>query len=329
MRLARIALLHFYTSQKDWMGKIWRIDLGNGLKVSSLLINISTENLGIQRQLVIAEIPLRKTIDINQNKLVIIPSEERRVTETAIEDVANIFSVLESCERRIFSATPCIALIPENESDLSLLNTCEGIEGNKPEAIRIAHFVIDLNIDNMNYLVDRLTGVALMSEALGHTNATGKFHEFVRLFELGFLKPFTELNTVLFNYLQGSELGYTLQEIQDWIKLRHPSTHADLRVTQDLVFESDIEKYIDRMEQASYDLLFNKKSWQSASIERRNVWSPDVATISTNGDIRLTQGKEARMSFAVFDQFRTYKLDLNGIINVIPEGFWVGNPKTQ
>ena len=58
---------------------------------------------------------------------------------------------------------------------------------------------------------------------------------------------------------------------------RHGATHADLKKTKELVFAEDITFDIERIIQAGYDVLFNKKTWNSDSIERCSISKPRSA----------------------------------------------------
>jgi hypothetical protein len=229
--------------------------------------------------------------------------------------------VIERCQREISSPAPCIAFFPETNDEKEWLESTSGIYA-EHEAIPDARFKLELDGDLIKSLSDRLNGVALLAEALANKNATGKYHEFVRLYELAFRLPMTQLDKKLSQFLSSANLGYTRDEIKQWIQFRHPATHADLRTTHELVLEADIMRYIPRMEQAAYDLLLNKTTWQTGDTDRRNIWSPEVATTSSKYAMQLTQGKGAEFQLQVFDEFKSYPLDLQGILSSLPEGFW-------
>lgn len=320
MKLIRMALLYFHTKENDWLRYKWVVKLGE-VEVASQRIGNAPEIKDQQRQLVFASVKLEKLPEKNSDGFLILSEGERRKAELAIEAVANMFSIAERCRRRISSPSPCVALLPENDDEIEMLETSPGIlaERNSIPDVRFK-----LNLDNVlvSSLSDRMDGVALLAEALANTHATGKYHEFVRLYELAFSRPFTQLEKKLSNFLIGANLGYTRIEIKQWIKFRHPSTHADFQKSNDLVLEADIVRYISRMEQAAYDLLLNKGIWHSSDAGRRNVWIPDVATISDKHDIQAVQGKSGVFQFQIFDEFNAYPLDLNGGLSSLPEGFW-------
>jgi hypothetical protein len=320
MKLVRLAILYFHTKESDWMRESWRVRLAD-VVVSSQKIGNAPEITDKQRQLVFASTILEKQPIKTPDNYLIVPEEERRKAEQAIETVANIFSVIERCQRDISSPFPCIAFLPETDDEFEWLESSSGIYAQR-EAIPDARFKLNLDDDLIYSLLDRLKGVALLAEALAHKNATGKYHEFVRLYEHAFHLPLTLLDKKIFNFLSGANLGYTRDEINQWIKFRHPSTHADFKKTKELVFEADIKRYIPRMEQAAYDLLINKNKWHSAETERRNIWKPDNVTVSSNGDLRMIQGERSVFQFQSFDEFNSYPFDLNGFLPNLPKGFW-------
>lgn len=84
---------------------------------------------------------------------------------------------------------------------------------------------------------------------------------FKRAFRLG---PF-DLIDPLAEFLAPGHVGYTHEEVRRWIELRQPATHADRRPY--FVLERDVQPVVERMIQAAYDVLFNKKIWQDKSRE--------------------------------------------------------------
>jgi hypothetical protein len=222
MKLIRIAILYFHTQENNWMRKKWVVRLGD-VDISSHKIGIAPEIKDKQRQLIFASTKLEKLPDKTPANYLIVPDTERRKAENAIEAVANMFSVIERCQREISSPTPCIAFFSETNDETEWLESTLGIYA-EHEAIPDARFTLELEENLINSLSDRLSGVALLAEALAHTN------------------------------------GYTRDEIKQWVQFRHPATHADLRTTHELVFEADIVRYIPRMEQAAYDLPLDRRN---------------------------------------------------------------------
>lgn len=79
---------------------------------------------------------------------------------------------------------------------------------------------------------------------------------------------------------------------------------------------------IRRIEQAAYDVLFNKAKWRYPSAERRNVWSPPAGTALNSHDFFVVEGSEASLQFQMLDDFGSYPLDLSAGIEMLPEGWW-------
>lgn len=321
MRLIRLAILYFHIGENDWLQKKWVVSLDDVDVTSQKIVN-EPEIKDRQRKLVFASIKLGKLPDKTADNSIIVPEQERRRAEQAIEAVANIVSIAERCQREINSPSPCVAFIPEDNNEFEWLEFSSGIFAGR-DMIADARFQLNLGDELLISLSDRLDGVALLAEALAHTHATGKYHEFVRLFERAFLLPIARLEKKLSSFLIGANLGYTRDEIRQWIQIRDPSIHADLKISQNLVFEVDVTRYIPRMEQAAYDLLLNKGKWREKGIDRRNIWKPEIATTSSRGDLQLTQGKGAKFQFHTFDEFKAYPLDLNGIFNLTSRGLLV------
>ncbi len=183
------------------------------------------------------------------------------------------------------------------------------------------HFRLQLNDILILNLLDRLDGVYILAESLCQEHSTGKYHEFVRLFELAFKKTFTNLTDELFEFLQGSNKGYTKNEISDWINLRHPSTHADFKITQNIIFESDIARFIPRMEQAAYDVLLNKECWLNPKHDRREFWNPSNS-ITSDCRIKITGSDGGGASFTIYDKYYVFPEDLNSVNFVLPSILW-------
>ena len=105
---------------------------------------------------------------------------------------------------------------------------------------------------------------------------------FKRAFRLG---PF-DLIDPLAEFLAPGHVGYTHEEVRRWIELRQPATHADRRPY--FVLERDVQPVVERMIQAAYDVLFNKKICKT-SPERRSAWSPTAGTSDPESSIFARQ----------------------------------------
>ena len=268
-------------------------------------------------------IVLSKELEITSENKVIIPGEKRKEIEKAIEIAVNLFAVASGSSRTLSSTSPYIALCHENDEEKNKLEILNGIDL-EPIAIPGATFNFNLDDDQISLLQDRTDGVALLAEALSHSHPTGKFHEFLRLFERGFSKTSSGLVKPLSKFLSGNNQGYSKEEILNWVvTLRHPTTHADIR--DFFILEAGIRPVINRMEQAAYDVLFNKKEWRNSSPIRREVWSPVSGTSSDKMDVFIMKGKTQSLKFQSLDSFSSYPLDLSGSGNIreyLPKNCW-------
>jgi hypothetical protein len=317
MKLIRLATIYFDPLLDDW--RSWSLTFGP-VEVQTMG---SWELEGKLRLLVFAQVDLPQQLELTTNGLVIIPEEPRKLAEQAIEAAANIISVFEQCKRSIASPDPYVALLPEDsESQAWLNNNAKGISCIS-RSLQDFRFRIKLDKNIIDSLKDRLDGVALLAESLSHDHATGKYHEFLRLFERAFGCSSSNLVEPLAQFLTGRERsGYTTEEVQGWVvDLRHPATHADRRPC--FVLESDIRPVIQRVKQAAYDVLFNKAKWRDSSSERRKLWIPLAGTSSKSHDLFIVKGTAGiRLEAQLLDGFYSYPLDLSAGINALPKGWW-------
>jgi hypothetical protein len=240
------------------------------------------------KALISAAIPLRYFPKVTAPGEVVVPRRERADCERAAERAINLVSVGHGCSRQIASPWPSSVFVATSDAARQWLADRKGLHHAKLKmaAVRTRDRV-ELDPDALNQLSDRDDGVALMAEALGTGHATARFHEFVRLFERAFAKSSSKLVEPLRAFLS-PRLGYTEAELTRWFgELRDPATHADVRSR--IVLEVDIRPVVDRMEQAAYDVLLNKKTWRDASIDRRDVWAPDSGTTNAAGDAFIVQ----------------------------------------
>lgn len=133
----------------------------------------------------------------------------------------------------------------------------------------------------------------------------------------------SQLDKKLAQFLAGNDLGYSRDEIKTWFAPRDGATHGDLSKAPTLVGEARVRPFLARMEQAAYDLLFNKEVWHDPSRLRRNVLMHPVATTdSAAHGIRTTQGRSASFRVQLLDRFAAYPLDLKAILRPLPDGWW-------
>lgn len=238
-----------------------------------------------------------------------IPAGPREECEGAITTIADLYAVTGRCRRVILTATPPLALAPDNDGDRAVLQQLRCIRADAARPISSIYSPIELR-DAVAGLTDRLNGAALIAEAYSHTTMSGRFREFVRLFELAFSRDFTQMEKKLTQTLLPA-MAYTQDEIRTWQALRHPFTHADGKLTKMLALESDARSVIQRMEQAALDILFNKAEWGKWSSSRRSCWIPTAATVSASGEGVVRQGSSnITTEWIMLDEFRAFARSL-------------------
>lgn len=249
-----------------------------------------------------------------EGDLIIVPETERHEMESVIESYVDLLAVLNQCTRIIHSPHPYIAIEPLDDEAQSWI---------RGKRIQVATTGIPLRMwhqfdyaQALPFLQDRLDGVTLMAEALGHTHPTGKLHELIRFFECAFAMAAGELcRTILPQFLADNGNGYTETEVEHWLELRDTSSHADRRA---FALQSDTMPVVNRVEQAAYDVLFNKTQWHVPTCERRSVFKPFCGSAGNDTSIFITQGEPARLESSIVDGFHTYPLNLNACITTIP-----------
>lgn len=269
---------------------------------------------------VYAIIPLKHLPKVTKENLIVVPKNERKHLEVAIEHSANLISLENSVKRDISSMSPYIAFYPESDEELSWLEKSDGVLSERKVNKGSIKGSFEIKLDEMLlHLTDRMDGVALIVESICQTHRSGKFHEYIRFFERAFKVSARKLIKPLSAFLEKSDLGYLEIEIEKWIDIRDPLTHADQR--NYFYLQSDVAPYINRIEQAVYDVLFNKVKWRDAGIDRRNVWKPLSGSTSPGADIFVTQGKDLKLHIEFMDEFDAFAESFK-ILNNLPKGCW-------
>jgi hypothetical protein len=279
------------------------------------------------RLLLQAAISLNTRPEVSSQGEVAVPEQPRKEAEAVIETVANVLAVLNHSPRRISSPHPFVALFLEGEEEQSWASGLSRFVGHHSGIPRTT-YRLPSSPEYLAALSDRMDGAALLAEAITHEHATGKFHEFMRLFERAFALSPSQFEKKLAQFLQGADLGYDRNEVKRWIELRNPATHANDPVRSFIALESDVRPVIARMEQAAYDVLWNKKSWQNSSRERRQVWLPTVATISPTYDVMIIKGLDASFMIQMLDPFKAFPCDAGFHLPEFPPHLWASWPGT-
>jgi len=168
----------------------------------------------------------------------------------------------------------------------------------------------------LNHIWIRLTRVLsqhllILAEAFSTKHSVARYRELIRFLEHAFSRPLNQLEKKLSQFLTSGDLGYTRAEVQEWVAPRDGAIHGDRQQPEDLVMERDVRRFLPRMEQAAYDVLFNKAVWHDASQKRRQALRHHAATTSAT-DIRITQGHDCAIHSQILDPFDAYPLNLDG-----------------
>ena len=89
-----------------------------------------------------------------------------------------------------------------------------------------------------------------------------------------------------------------------------------------MVFEAGIMPVVWRMEQAAYDVVFNKAEWHNPSTERRDIWRPTSGTSSSSGSMFSTQGIQDTFRIQMLDEFAAFPKALIGGFDALPDNWW-------
>ena len=268
---------------------------------------------------------ISEELNITPENLILIPNDKREEIEKAIETVVNYLVVSTRVTRTFSSPNPYILISYENDREKKMLEQTNGFFL-EPTLIPSVMPKLEFDDNILNLLQDRLGGISLLAEALSHSHPTGRFHEFLRLFERAFHHSSSALIEPLTEFLSNAKnQGFSEPEIRNWVvTLRHPTTHADRR--DNFILEAGIRPVVHRMEQAAYDILFNKEDWRSPSSTRREIWKPISGTSSDKMDLFVIKGKGTSYNFQQLDGFSSYPLNLSGLglipSKLIPKNWW-------
>jgi len=266
-------------------------------------------------------------LELNDLNEIIIPREVITRTDTVIESAINLISVFEHSKRIISSPLPPVAFIPDNDEERKWLDSTQGFN---PLGVPIIGVRFKLDLSLQEYVQDRFDGIALIAEANAQDHPAGSFHELIRFFERAFTLSSTALVTPLGNFLEQSNQGFTLAEIQKWlVDIRHPATHADRK--EYFVLERGIRPVVHRMTQAAYDVLLNKLEWRSSRVSRREIWKPEGGTAIPSGSkVFLTTKTPVNFQATIMDAFDSYPVNAHfGIENFLDKNLWFKQSRLQ
>jgi hypothetical protein len=251
---------------------------------------------------------------------VVVPDDAREAARTGLEIAANVVALSFACRRSLSSPNPYAAFEAESDDERQWLAESAGLhDGLDGVAINSVHNTLEIDPAVLNSLTDRWDGVALLSEAMAANRGTGRFIDFMRLFERAFRRPVGQLSKPLADFLD-PRFGYDEDEIDHWTTtLRGEAAHADRRAT--FLMDADVRPYLHRVEQAAWDVLLNKAEWRSASATRRKVWTPTAGTTTPRGGLTAVVGSTLPIMGQLLDRWEEFPLDLENRLRT-PETWW-------
>jgi len=272
--------------------------------------------------LVIAEIVLPIFPTIDTDGLIEIPDDSRRACEHAIETAVNLWAVFGRCRRRLASPWPPVALVAETEEERQKLAHARAFRYRSHTYPDATPMVEKPESALLSGLTDRLEGVQAMATFIGQTEPLARYREAIRFFEIAFALPVSQVEKKLAQFLGSGKFGYTRNEVGAWLGHRDGSMHGDGLHTRTLVWDADVARFASRIEQAMYDVLFNKADWHSPSKQRRDVWRATAGTTNAGAGVFTTQGKGATLRMQLFDGFHAYPHDLSASLNQLGPDWW-------
>lgn len=251
-----------------------------------------------------------------------VPIESHRALAQGLSELANIVGVVGEVAFEVFSPRPYLFLIPENDADRSWLNDFRyialpnGLGGGVPSLGPGLHRNVNFHL----MLEDRAQGVALMAAALAAGHGVAKLHEVMRLFENAFAVAGGRLIDPLTDFLRSHEwsLQYSRGEVRDWIRrLRDPGTHADR--TKQVLLDPDVQPHLPRLQQAAYDVLFNKRHWHRSDSARLDRWAFS-GMVDRDGRAITTGAGTTLNAYDGWDHYKAFRLEERVRVSDVPEG---------
>jgi hypothetical protein len=317
VKLIRIAIIYLTPARTGWDS--WEMRVGR-VAVRTMEIGKAPAIRNAKRLLVTSGVLLSAFPVIDNERLIDPPPDERRGCEHGIEIAANTIAVLSRSSCRISSAWPPVAFVPESDEERAYLAGAQGIRYQHQSVIGAAS-PIPMTSELLRGLTDRFDGVASLADFFATDHALAGYREAARFLEMAFALPTSQMEKKLAVFLTSGPFGYTRAEVASWLLHRHGAMHGDQRKTSSFTWDSDVRPFIDRIEQALLDVLFNKAEWSSSTQVRRAAWTPLYGTQSETGAVFATQAERGTMSLQMLDAWGTFPLDLSSL-DPPPPNWW-------
>ncbi len=203
------------------------------------------------------------------------------------------------------------------------LEQLRGLDLNMP-SVKFAYRCHDpIELTEFAALGDRPDGVALLSEAMSHTNPLGRYGQLLRVLERAFGRQIGKFDAELQRFLAdgATRHWFTRREIAHWISGRPRVFHADYR-DRELWFQRDLERVVDRFEEAAIDVLFNKLNWNVPDDVRRRQHVPRQGSIDADGGWFTSQGQDFNANLQMIDPFGSFRMEARSLDSAATSGLW-------
>jgi len=276
-----------------------------------------------------ADVQLSELPQADQDGLVEVPEDPRRLTEKAIDAAANVLSVATGHARSVTSQNLPVAFYPETDNERDFLRANTGVKG-IDRGVSFGRMSVFVTADELKALRDRERGTELLAEALAQNHMTGRYRELLRVFEHAFAESEGKLVFMLAEFLaKRPRLGYTKTEVKGWVQGRRGrAIHADRSAP---LIGADLGDVVDRMLLAAYEVLFNKENWHEYQSTRRDVWTPSIGPLDAEGNWFVRQHQvEAPLNAQLYDPYGVYPLNLSAPgLNLGDQDFWPSSGSLQ
>lgn len=243
-------------------------------------------------------------IQINEEKI--------REIDEILEYLTNLISLSEGTTKQISVPSPSFYFIPKSlDEALFLKKTTVKFQRKFRYVYHDSYFDILRLFPN---LMDRIDGISILTEATNSNHAIGAFRDYIRLYERAFKRNKNSgIISKIIQFSNQTEFKYSKNELNTWFNLRDPASHGDKK--EITILESDIKKYLHRMRQMAYDILLNKKDWNSEKTEREERWKPKLGTFTDEDDIFIYKGLSSQAKATLLDEFGRYPMNLKITVN--------------
>lgn len=246
----------------------------------------------------------------------------RKKCEHAFEKLISSKSLSHGTSSKIYTPSNiCVAYYAENDYEKEILQKSPGFQAEVDGFVEYSLYPATEIENIVDYMEDRIEGVFLWRNAQNQDSESGKYRDYIRIFENAFELSSKQLSARLVKFID-ARMNYTRREVDDWISYRDPISHADKKKSDSIAFDSDVGPFVNRMEQAAYDVIMNKNEWGSKCIARRSLWSPSMYSTG-NGKTILDRSHEGKkVTSRQKDRFNAYYISVIGRVREIDENLY-------